>query len=147
MNRIRKGAFLATSPTPAEKKAAVLALTGNYPQGLVAEHARRLDADYFNEFTVEEIRAHLDRIAALDPRDPFAADLEPMGPRGCVLTVLGGDLPGFFAALSGMLASHDFDIKSGKVFTYRPPETGEPVRAGARDLIIDSLVLEHPEPD
>lgn len=69
------------------------------------------------------------------------------GPTGCNLTLIGDDLPGFFAALSGVLASYDFDIKAGKVFTYQPLLPGEKFRKESRNLIIDSLALEHPEPD
>jgi glutamate-ammonia-ligase adenylyltransferase len=140
------GAALEIMMTPAEKRAALLALASSYTPGLVEDHVRRLDADYFTEFPLEEMRLHLDRIASLTPQDPFAVDLSPLGPAACVLTVIGDDLPGFFAALSGVLASYDFDIKSGKVFTYHPLAPGEKPRKGGRNLILDALVLEHPVP-
>jgi glutamate-ammonia-ligase adenylyltransferase len=140
------GAALDTLLKPAEKRAALLALASAFPPGLVEDHVRRLDADYFTEFPLEEMRLHLDRIAALSRQDPLAVELAQLGPTACVLTVIGDDLPGFLAALSGVLASYDFDIKSGKVFTYQPLGPGEKPRKGSRDLIIDALVLEHPVP-
>ena len=49
--------------------------------------------------------------------------------------------PGFFAALSGLLASYDFDIRLGKVFSYgSEPESSRPGK------IIDYLVLGHAVP-
>src|SRR4051812_15031479 len=118
-------------PTPAQKKAIVLAQAAGpdgarWPEGLVSEHCRRLDSDYFNEFSVAEIEGHLDRIAGLTRAQPCAFHFSPLSDRTFGFTVVGEDLPGFFALLSGVIASHDLDIKVGKVFTYarEVPEAG-----------------------
>lgn len=140
--------------TPAQKKAIVLANAagsegGRFPEGLVAEHCRRLDADYFNEFSVDEIEGHLARIAGMTRAEPYSFQFSPLPERTFGLTVVGEDVPGFFAALSGVLASHDLDIKVGKVFSYAPelPEDGKgwpEEHIPAAGKLIDYLVLERP---
>lgn len=141
-------------PTPSLKKELLLGKTeggesSRFPENLVAEHCSRLDADYFSEFTVPEIRSHLSLIAGLTPKTPYAFQFTHISDRTFGLTVVGDDLPGFFAALSGVLVSHDLDIRVGKVFTYAAEGTGEakawpekdPVKPGK---IIDYLVLSRP---
>jgi glutamate-ammonia-ligase adenylyltransferase len=141
-------------PTPSQKKELVLGKavgpgSSGFPAGLVAEHCRRLDADYFSEFTVAEIEGHLGLIAGLTPKAPYAFQFSPIADRTFGLTVVGEDLPGFFAALSGVLVSHDLDIRVGKVFSYAAEASGEsqawPEReAPAPGKIIDYLVLHRP---
>src|SRR5690606_6217236 len=112
--------------TPSEKKALLLRNASGQPIHVVSEHARRLDSDYFNEFTLPEIESHVARIAGLSPGGPFSFEFSPIDEHACGFTVIGEDLPGFFATLSGLLASYDFDIRLGKVFTYAAdaPATG-----------------------
>ncbi len=138
--------------TPDRKKELVLANPAGFPRERVEEHLRRLDSDYFNEFSLAEIESHLSRIVGLGKTDGFAIDFTPVHDRSFGLTVVGEDLPGFFAALSGVLASHDLDIRAGKVFSYAPeaaPDAGkDPFRETvppAPGKIIDYLVLESPE--
>ena|GEM_PF-247275 len=127
--------------TPSEKKNRILQNASAFPSGLVEDHVRRLDADYFNEFDVAEIESHLRRIAALSKEKPFSFDFVRLDDTSWGMTVIGEDLPGFFAALTGVLASYDFDIRLGKVFTY-----GSAVEESRRGKIIDYLVLGHPTP-
>ena len=108
-----------------------------------------LDTDYFNEFSVEEIEGHLERIAGLTRAAPYSFRFSPLSDRTFGLTVVGEDVPGFFAALSGVLASHDLDIKVGRVFSYAPelPEGGQgwpEEQIPAAGKLIDYLVLERP---
>src|SRR3954469_10463960 len=77
--------------TPAQKKALVLANAassggGRFPERLAVEHCRRLDADYFNEFSVAEIEGHLGRIAALTPAEPYSFEFSPLADRTFGLT-------------------------------------------------------------
>lgn len=141
--------------TPAQKKSLILE-DAEGPEGrrlpapLLAEHCRRLDSDYFNEFTVDEIRGHLSRLASLSREIPYAFDFSPIQDRIFGFTVVGVDEPGFFAALTGVLASHDLDIRSAKVFSYAAEEApeaggwpGDSVPAPGK--VIDYLVLELPQ--
>ena len=137
-------------PTPSQKKEHILGNAGGFPERLVAEHCRRLDADYFNEFSVTEIEGHLARLATLSRSQPFAFQFSALQDRAFGLTVVGEDVPGFFAVLPGVLASHDLDIRVGKVFSYAAevPEGRKDwaeERVPALGKIIDYLVLEKPE--
>jgi glutamate-ammonia-ligase adenylyltransferase len=141
-------------PTPSQKKEILLEKAG--PSGspgrldsLVAEHCRRLDADYFSEFSVAEVESHLSLIAGLTPSAPYAFQFSHIADRTFGLTVVGEDVAGFFAALSGVLVSHDLDIRVGKVFSYAAEASGEvqpwPEKESlSQGKIIDYLVLERP---
>jgi [glutamine synthetase] adenylyltransferase / [glutamine synthetase]-adenylyl-L-tyrosine phosphorylase len=129
--------------TPSEKKAAVLKLASALPSELVSEHFKRLDADYFNEFTPEEIIRHLVKLADTDFSKGFNFDLLRLDEFSYSLTAIGQDLPGFFTALTGLVASYDFDIRLGKVFSYTAFSDGRIYRG----KIIDYLVLQHPQVD
>ncbi len=124
------------SLNPSEKKALVLKAAEGLPQALVLNHIRRLDSDYFNEFSPEEIMEHLDKMVNLQDSNAFVFELETLEENTFGLTVIGEDVPGFFAALSGVIASFDFDIRRGKVFSYS-------AEIGAKGKIIDFLVLEY----
>lgn len=127
--------------TPSEKKKRILDAASAFLPGLVENHVRRLDADYFNEFTIPEIEGHLRRIVGLTPAKPFSFEFQRLEGNDWAFSVIGEDLPGFFAALSGLLASYDFDIRLGKVFSYATDPEKDP-----RGKIIDYLVLGHPLP-
>ncbi len=128
--------------SPSEKKSELLLYARDFPAGLLEKHIEALDSDYFNQFSVAEILEHANQIAALVPGSPLAFRISSLDPVTCAFTVVGQDFPGFFAALSGLLASHDFDITLGKVFTYANPQSNG--KAG-ETLIIDFLILEHPQ--
>lgn len=135
--------------TPFEKKTQVLQLGADLPSRLVADHLKYLDSDYFNEFTPQEIILHLEKIRTLKIPGSFALDFVPLDDLNCGLTIIGEDLPGFFAALTGLIASYDFDIRIGKVFTYSKgsdfSETAE--KSGREQVrILDYLVLQHAIP-
>ncbi|MDQ3000837.1 MAG: hypothetical protein M3Y08_06210 [Fibrobacterota bacterium] len=138
--------------TPSDKKALILQNASGFPPKVVEDHLSRLDSDYFNEFTPAEIENHLARIASLTPSAPFWFEFTPLSERSWGFTVIGEDLPGFFATLSGLLASYDFDIRLGKVFSYGSESPEEKSHgqghsdkaAPSKGKIIDYLVLEHP---
>lgn len=136
---------MARVDRPADKKEEALRWAADFPPGLVEEHVHRLDNDYFIQFSLEEIRFHLRRIAALGKDEMLSLELEPVGDGAMLLTLIADDLPGFFSSLSGILTSLDFDIRSGKVFTYDPLPPGATPRPGSRNLILDALVLGHPD--
>ena len=138
------------SLTPSEKKALVLQMAGELPSQVVAAHMRGLDSDYFNEFEPEDILQHLKKIAALGNQSRFDLDLVEIAEGSFGLTIIGEDIPGFFAALTGLVASYDFDIRLGKVFTYAadPKNTRTALQGQtAGRKIIDYLVLDHRTPD
>jgi hypothetical protein len=129
--------------SPADKKAALLART-DLPAGAVEAHFRRLGADYWNAFSADEIAGHITTLQALDRNAPWNVRAEDLGDGLCGLTLIGGDFQGFFAAVSGFLASDGYDIRSGRVFSFGT-EAVLPVLP--RGGMIDFLVIRHGDPE
>src|SRR4051812_20519898 len=124
--------------TPVEKKARLLETAPDLPRTAIERHFQRLDNDYWNEFPVEEIRRHLDVLGSLRRSSPRFVGLEAFEEDLCGLTLIGGDFPGFFAAVSGFLAARDYDIRAGKAFSFAPDAELPALPLGG---IIDFLLL------
>lgn len=89
---------------------------------LVEEHLSRLNDRYFDRFTGDEIREHLDGLSCLSPKHPVELHIEETGHHQVDFTVLGFDYLGVFSLMTGILAGMGFNISSGDVFTYRHRE-------------------------
>ncbi len=126
---------------PLDKKSRLLE-TAPLPREAVEAHFRRLDNDYWNEFPVEEIHRHLGILQSLEPASPHFVQIETFEGGLCGLTLIGGDFPGFFAAVSGFLASDGYGIHAGKAFSF-PPDPD--MKALPRGGIIDFLLLRRGE--
>lgn len=127
--------------SPADKKQALLA-RGTFAASVVEAHGAALGSDYWNAFTVDEIAAHLEALTALDPATPWHVRVDGLSDGHSGLTLIGGDFQGFFAAVSGFLASEGYDIRSGRVFSFKSP-AGSPLGRGG---VVDFLVLRHDDP-
>ncbi len=123
------------------------------PDEFLEPHLRRLDADYFDEFTPEEIRAHVESIRLLSTDLLCTVDLVPAAgdPGRFFITVAGLDFPGLFALLSGLLTLYGFNIRSGSIFTYarwrRDADAPPPPYRIQRKKIIDRLEVLHRKPE
>lgn len=128
--------------SPSDKKNRLLEAE-TIPAAAVEAHFRRLGADYWNVFACEEIAAHIATLQNLSPDQPWRVTAEPLGDGLCGLTLIGGDFQGFFAAVSGFLASAGYDIRSGRVFSF-PPDTA--LKGLPRGGVLDFLVILHEDP-
>ncbi len=86
---------------------------------LVEEHLSRLTDRYFERFTSDEIREHLEGLSRLSSDHPVELHLKETGHQQIDFTVLGFDYLGVFSLMTGVLAGLGFHISSGDVFTYR----------------------------
>ena len=86
---------------------------------LVEEHLSRLNERYFERFSEDEIREHLDGLSRLSSEHPVELHLKETGHQQIDFTVLGFDYLGVFSMMTGVLAGMGFHISSGDVFTYR----------------------------
>lgn len=125
--------------SPSDKKTQLLD-AGALPAAEIEAHFRRLGADYWNVFTAAEIAGHMEALRALTRERPWHVTAEDLGEGLCGLTLIGGDFQGFFAAVSGFLASAGYDIRSGRVFSF-PPEAA--LAGLPRGGVLDFLVLRH----
>ncbi len=94
------------------------ALCPDADRALVEEHLTRLDADYFERFTPEEVANHIKGLTRLSPRNPVELLLTLEHDEKATCTVLAFDYPGVFSLITGVLAGLDFNILSGSVYTY-----------------------------
>ncbi len=128
--------------SPSDKKTKLLE-AGTFPPPAVDAHFRRLGADYWNVFTCEEIASHIAALADVTHEHPWRVTAEHLGDGLCALTLIGGDFQGFFAAVSGFLASTGYDIRSGRVFSF-PPDAS--LKGLPRGGVLDFLVILHEDP-
>ena len=121
-------------PTPSQKKEHILGNAGGFPERLVAEHCRRLDADYFNEFSVTEIEGHLARLATLSRSQPFAFQFSALQDRAFGLTVVGEGVE--HEAQLGSLERAGCDFAQGFLFARPQPPSGlASAREGASEPV------------
>jgi len=99
-----------------------------------------INADYWNEFSAQTIAEHIAVLESLPPAAPWHVHVERIDEGLFGLTLIGGDFQGFFAAVSGFLASEGYDVRLGKAFTF--PAAGILSRGG----LIDYLVVRHDDP-
>src|SRR5262245_47894203 len=90
-----------------------------------AEEARaflaRLDPDYWDRETPEDVAAHLRLAASLSRAHPARVRVSPRGNGRFDVAVVAYDYFGEFAMLCGLLAVHGLDIESGHVHTLAAP--------------------------
>ena len=87
---------------------------------LLREHVERLDERYFESFSEADVVAHVRGLSRLTRRRPVEFLAEPTHDGGLDLTVLAFDYPAAFSLITGILASSDFEVLSGDIFTYAP---------------------------
>jgi len=128
--------------SPSDKKSRLL-LDATVPPDAVEAHFTRLGADYWNVFSCEEIAGHIAALRALTRETPWRVTADDLGNGLCGLTLMGGDFQGFFAAVSGFLASAGYDIRMGRVFSFAPDAS---LKGLPRGGVLDFLVIRHEDP-
>ncbi len=100
----------------------------------VDAHLERLGEDYYAEFSLPEVVAHVRELSRLDAARPLAvlAAADDAGALAC--TILAADHPGMFSLLTGVLGASGFAIDSGAAHTYADAAApaGGPSRARLR---------------
>lgn len=90
-----------------------------FPDNIVESHIDRLDIDYFNQFKIEEIKSHLAAIQYLSSEKLCDIKFKQIEKNKFSLTIVGFDFIGLFSIISGLLTLYNFNIQSGKIFTYK----------------------------
>ncbi|HEX2612377.1 MAG TPA: hypothetical protein VHO02_02140, partial [Fibrobacteria bacterium] len=128
--------------SPADKKSRLLERRDPSPEAVEA-HFRRLGSDYWNAFSPDEIAGHIATLQSLRTAAPWNVRVERLGEGLWGLTLIGGDFRGFFAAVSGFLASEGYDVRSGRAFTFPAAKAPAALAGGG---VLDFLVLRHDDP-
>lgn len=128
--------------SPSDKKTRLLN-DATLPADAVEAHFTRLGADYWNVFSCEEIAGHIAALRALTSETPWRVTADDLSNGLCGLTLMGGNFQGFFAAVSGFLASAGYDIRLGRVFSFAPDAS---LKGLPRGGVLDFLVIRHEDP-
>jgi glutamate-ammonia-ligase adenylyltransferase len=119
---------------------------------LLRAHLERLDDDYFQRFSLSEVREHLRALSHVSAVNPCAVLFNPTGGQTVECTVLAFDYPFEFSLITGLLAGSGFSVESGSVHTYarvepeqqarfqqrrRRPATADPGAIWRRRRIVD----------
>src|SRR5262249_41840001 len=103
----------------------------------VAEFLSRLDDDYFDRFTTEDIHNHLRMASRLTPGRPVQIQMVPTGGGKFEFTIVGLDYFSELSIICGLISAFAFNIDAGSIYTFsaqeRPPAAPpRSVRAGRR---------------
>jgi glutamate-ammonia-ligase adenylyltransferase len=102
---------------------------------------RRLDERYFEHFSEEEIAAHIEGLAGLSNQKASQVFTSKKDSGDVVCTVLAFDHQGAFSLIAGVLSAFGFNVISGDIFTWGPPDPGTPRALSLRRRrIIDEFV-------
>lgn len=131
----RRGARLEA--TQAEK---LLQLARDVDPALVATHfdrVRHLDR-YLRNFRVEQISQHLELLALVDPQQLVVTMSRPhVEPNTFDIVVIGVDLVGVSACVTGCLAELGLSILQLEIFTYLPIDDQAPAKPAPGLIVID----------
>ena len=105
----------------------------------------QLDDDYFALFTAAQIAAHVQLVAAIDDRHPLHVRVVPRSAVSAEILLVGYDLLGAFALITGAMAACGLNIREGQVFSYkRGPERLTPWGGHTRGgLIVDLFTVDY----
>ena len=103
----------------------------------------QLDDDYFALFTAAQVAAHVQLVAAIDDHHPLHVRVVPRSAGSADILLVGYDLLGAFALITGAMAVCGLDIRAGQVFSYkRGPERLTPWGGRTRGgLIVDLFTV------
>lgn len=105
----------------------------------------QLDDDYFALFTAAQIAAHVQLVAAIDDQHPLHVRVVPRNAASADILLVGYDLLGEFALITGAMTACELNIREGQVFSYqRGPERLTPWGSHTRGgLIVDLFTVDY----
>ena len=105
----------------------------------------QLDDDYFTLFTAAQIAAHVQLVAAIDDQHPLHVRVVPRSADCADILLVGYDLVGEFALITGAMTACGLNIREGQVFSYkRGPERLTPWGGHTQGgLIIDLFTVDY----
>ena len=87
-------------------------------EGILREHLDRLDASYYETFSIEQVADHLNVLGSLSTQHPCDAVVTRLSDGHVACTVIAYNDPSVFSLITGVLAGSQFSVLSGDVFTY-----------------------------
>ncbi|NKB81828.1 MAG: hypothetical protein GKS05_08080 [Nitrospirales bacterium] len=99
---------------------------------MIQDFVRRMDPEYFDQFSLPQITEHLHLIQQVSPQHPVATHLHNVSPLAYRLTLVGYDYFSEFATVCGVLSAFGLDVHEATIFTYLDQPTESPVRSKAK---------------
>ena len=91
--------------------------------GVLDDFFEQLDAEYFTLFSAEQIADHVGLVPAIDDAHPLQVRVTPRSAGSADILLVGYDLVGEFALITGAMTACGLNIREGQVFSYkRGPE-------------------------
>ena len=79
----------------------------------------QLDDEYFGLFSAGQIADHVRLVPAIDDQHPLQVRVTPRGAASADILLVGFDLAGEFALITGAMTACGLNIREGHVFSYR----------------------------
>lgn len=99
---------------------------------ILREHLDRLPQEYFERFSIDEMVAHVTRLARLSHTHPVELIVAHHEGGLSECTILAFDYLFEFSLLAGILTSVGFNIQSGDIFTYEHASPSRPPKPRTR---------------
>ena len=85
---------------------------------VIRNHLDRLEDEYFQSFSVDQVAEHVRRVAAVSTDDPVNVTIDAGNPDHVACVIVGLDYPAEFSLITGLMAGLGLMIDAGNVFTY-----------------------------
>ena len=104
----------------------------------------QLDDDYFALFSAAQVADHVRLVPSIDDKHPLQVRVTPRGNESADILLVGYDLVGEFALITGAMSACGLNIREGQVFSYkRGPERLTPWGGHTRGgLIVDLFTVD-----
>jgi [glutamine synthetase] adenylyltransferase / [glutamine synthetase]-adenylyl-L-tyrosine phosphorylase len=115
--------------TTTKTKQTVRSLCSDVPLEFVEAFLTRLDEDYFETFSAEEISSHIRMSRRVDKDRRALLNVTPLPNNEFEITLVGYDYPSGFSILCGLLSSFGLDIRTGEIHSFsKQSPSGQPGR-------------------
>ncbi|HEU4388428.1 MAG TPA: hypothetical protein VFV34_11570 [Blastocatellia bacterium] len=137
-------------------KKQVESLSGEVGAEIVAEFLSRLDDEYFERFSPEQVRLHMQMASSLWLARPVQLNVAAGSPGQFDLTIVALDFFSELSIICGLISAFGFNIDAGYVYTFSgqssAARTSQPRRAGSGSLshrrkIVDVFSVSQRNPD
>ncbi len=113
-------------------------LSPKIPDQILASHLLYMEPDYFLEYNRDDIQKHLQAITNLSDNKTCSVRMSEDKTLVSVL-VIGFDVPGVFAMITGLMTIFDLNILSGKAFSYHKPKE---IKGKFQGMFVDRFTVE-----
>ena len=110
--------------TTAKTKQTVRSLCSDVPVEFVEDFLTRLDEDYFETFSAEEVSSHVRMSCRVDKDHRVLLNVAPLPNNEFEITLVGYDYPSGFSILCGLLSSFGLDIRTGEIHSFSRQSPG-----------------------